>query len=242
MKLPAKLSSEARREAIIKAVRRVFANKGFDGTTTRELADAAGVSEALLYKHFPNKEALFAEMQQSCYSAQYHGRLESLMNLESSSATLILMVHYLISHVVYGSVTRDDDMSIYSRLMLRSFAENGEFAQSMLRRPTSNWIPKCEECLQAAAEAGDVVDGQELFHLRGWFAYQLATMIRTYLQPENPVVDFGVPHDKLIEQAVCFVLRGMGLKEEAIKQYYHPRMWDVLDEAVSPPQGQAAIA
>ena len=41
MKAPAKLSSTERRAAIIKAVRRVFAEKGFDGTTTRELADAA---------------------------------------------------------------------------------------------------------------------------------------------------------------------------------------------------------
>src|ERR1700678_1080740 len=100
-----KLSSEERRAAILRAVRRVFSQKGFDGTTTRELADAAGVSEALLFKHFPNKEALFTAMQQSCYGAQYHGKLEELMELEPSSSTLVLMVHYLISHVVHGSVS-----------------------------------------------------------------------------------------------------------------------------------------
>ena len=50
MKPPrAKLSGEERRAAIIKAVRRLFAEKGFHGTTTRELAEAAGVSEALLF-------------------------------------------------------------------------------------------------------------------------------------------------------------------------------------------------
>ncbi len=63
-----KLSSEERREVIIAAARRVFADKGFHGTTTRDLANAAGVSEALLYKHFPNKEALFETMQVSCYA------------------------------------------------------------------------------------------------------------------------------------------------------------------------------
>src|SRR5262245_37387710 len=44
MKTAAKLSSEERRAAIIKAVRCVFAEKGFHGTTTRELADASHVS------------------------------------------------------------------------------------------------------------------------------------------------------------------------------------------------------
>ena len=58
-----KLSGNERRAAIVKAVREVFAEKGFDGTTTRELAAAAGVSEALLFKHFPNKEALYSAMQ-----------------------------------------------------------------------------------------------------------------------------------------------------------------------------------
>ena len=70
MKTQVKLSAEERRAAIIQAVRRVFADKGFHGTTTRELADAAGVSEALLFKHFPNKEALYSAMQLSCCNPQ----------------------------------------------------------------------------------------------------------------------------------------------------------------------------
>ena len=41
MRPATRLNSEERRAAIIKAVRRVFAEKGFDGTTTRELAEAA---------------------------------------------------------------------------------------------------------------------------------------------------------------------------------------------------------
>src|ERR1700747_1890747 len=80
-RMPLKMSSEERRAAIIKAVRRVFAEKGFDGTTTRELAVAAGVSEALLFKHFPNKEALYSAMQISCCNEQAHGRFERLKGL-----------------------------------------------------------------------------------------------------------------------------------------------------------------
>src|SRR5580658_2585339 len=108
MRTPTKLSSEERRLAIIKAVRKVFADKGFDGTTTRDLAAAAGVSEALLFKHFPNKEAIFADMQLSCFTGQYHGKLEQVMELEPSSSTLVLMVHFLISYIVGGSVSHDD--------------------------------------------------------------------------------------------------------------------------------------
>src|SRR5262245_34567144 len=109
MKPTSKLSAEQRRAAIIKAVRRLFAEKGFDGTTTRELADAAGVSEALLFKHFPNKEALFAAMQLSCCTEQDIGTLERLQNLEHSASTLVLMVHFVVSRIIRGGKHPDSD-------------------------------------------------------------------------------------------------------------------------------------
>src|SRR5579885_3335952 len=96
-----KLTSEERRAAILRAVRRVFAEKGFHGTTTRELAVAAGVSEALLFKHFPNKEALFAAMQQSCCFAR-DPALERVKALEPSTSTLVAIVHFLFSRRIGG--------------------------------------------------------------------------------------------------------------------------------------------
>jgi AcrR family transcriptional regulator len=45
---------------LIAAAAALFAAKGFNGTTTKEIAKAAGVSEALVFKHFPTKRALYA--------------------------------------------------------------------------------------------------------------------------------------------------------------------------------------
>lgn len=223
MNATVKLSSEERRAAIIRAVRRVFAEKGFDGTTTRELADAAGVSEALLFKHFPNKEALFTAMQLSCCNEQDHGRYERLKALEPSASTLALMVHFLVTRIVGGCASREDEQAIQNRLMLRSLAEDGEFARLLLRRLASNWIPKIEECLLVAVAAGDAVDSPVRPNLRGWFAHHLAVMIMIHSLPSKPVVDYAASGEKLVEQVVWFALRGMGLKDEAIKRYYNPK-------------------
>ncbi|WP_301123929.1 TetR/AcrR family transcriptional regulator [Mycolicibacterium fortuitum] len=54
-----RLSADERREHIVEAARRVFEQTGFDGARTRDLAAAAGVNEALLYRHFGSKEELF---------------------------------------------------------------------------------------------------------------------------------------------------------------------------------------
>jgi AcrR family transcriptional regulator len=222
MKPTGRLSSEERRAAIIQAVRCAFAEKGFHGTTTRELADAAGVSEALLFKHFPTKEALFAAIQISC-SEQKHARIERLKALEPSASTLVLMVHYLTSHIVGGGACRDDEQAVQNRLMLRSLAEDGEFARLLFRRLAAGWVPKVEECLKAAVAAGEAVGGHVAPRLGAWFGHHLAAVLTSHLLPETPVVDYGAPRDKLVEQAVWFALRGMGLKEEAIQRYYNPK-------------------
>lgn len=47
-----------RREKIVRGAMSAFARSGFRGTRSRDLARAAGVSEALIFKHFPNKRAL----------------------------------------------------------------------------------------------------------------------------------------------------------------------------------------
>jgi AcrR family transcriptional regulator len=219
----AKLSSEERRAAIIKAVRKVFAEKGFEGTTTRELAEAAGVSEALLFKHFPNKEALFSAMQLACCSEDDMGQYELIAAMEPSASTLVLLVHFMVSRSVGISTGRHPDIAIHNRLMLRSLAVDGEFARLFLSRLATDWVPKIAECLRAASAAGDTVVKPTQPDPSGWFIYHLATTILFHLLPETPVVDYELPRDKLIEQVVRFALRGVGLTEEAIRRCYNPR-------------------
>ncbi|MGE0801972.1 MAG: TetR/AcrR family transcriptional regulator [Lautropia sp.] len=47
------------RDRIVEAALTVFANRGFDGATTREIAKEAGVSSALIHHHFKDKESLW---------------------------------------------------------------------------------------------------------------------------------------------------------------------------------------
>jgi AcrR family transcriptional regulator len=53
-------SSLQAREAILAAAEEVFAAKGYAGSTSRDLARAAGVSESVIYRHFGSKSGLFA--------------------------------------------------------------------------------------------------------------------------------------------------------------------------------------
>ncbi len=55
-----RIPAPARKASIIRSAGALFAEKGFNGTKTREIAMRAGVSEALIFKHFPSKEELYA--------------------------------------------------------------------------------------------------------------------------------------------------------------------------------------
>lgn len=50
------------RSRILQAAQRLFAHKGYNGTTTRDLAQAAGVAEGTLFRHFDNKKAILVEV------------------------------------------------------------------------------------------------------------------------------------------------------------------------------------
>jgi AcrR family transcriptional regulator len=54
-----RISGGERRESILALTSRAFAERGYDGVRTAELAKSAGVSEALIYQHFRTKAELY---------------------------------------------------------------------------------------------------------------------------------------------------------------------------------------
>ena len=54
------MAAEDRRQQIIDVAVRLFSQKGFRGTTTKEIALAAGVNEAIIFRHFTTKSELYA--------------------------------------------------------------------------------------------------------------------------------------------------------------------------------------
>lgn len=214
-----RLPSRERRQAIVTAVQGAFADKGFDGTTTRELARAAGVSEALLYKHFPSKESLYVAMLEACADGPMATEFTRVLTLPPSTSTLVVLVHFLTSHFVLGE---DPQKTTMHRLALRSLLEDAEFVRLGAKQFGASWIRKVEACITAAVKAGDLKATPVRRDLRAWFVHHLAFALMLHLHPKIPAVDYGISRSTLVVQAVWFLLRGMGLEEAAIRRHYHP--------------------
>ena len=222
-----RLSAEARKEAIVEAVRDVFAEKGFEGTTTRDLAKAAGVSEALLYKHFPSKESLYAAMLDGCAKGPTFAEASRILGLEASTSTLVVMVHFMISHYVLGR-PGDTHRAALNSLLVRSLLGDGEFVRLMHKKLASAWLKKFEGCLVAAAKAGETHDVPLRRDLCVWLVQHVAFSLMLHLQPKTPAVNYRISKEELVSQATWFGLLGIGLKEEAVRRYYSPKALQLL--------------
>lgn len=59
-------TADERRKTVLRTAIHAFAARGFYGTTTTEVAKLAGISQAYLYRLFPDKEALFVAVIEHC--------------------------------------------------------------------------------------------------------------------------------------------------------------------------------
>ena len=84
----------------MEAALNVFAQKGFSGARTKEIAKEARVSETLLFRHFKNKENLYAEALQHLFAHHPLGEeMEPVIRAGNDREVLYTMAHHIMEHV-----------------------------------------------------------------------------------------------------------------------------------------------
>jgi len=210
------MTSDLRRQLILSAAKRCFARHGFAGTTTKSVAAAASISEGLLFKHFPSKLALYAEiLAEECDADP---ALHRLLELQPSTRTLVVLIQEMVRHFQNARATPDQEEAQRLRLMLASHLDDGEFARLIYEKVEGLIGPMFVACLQRAVEAGDarasVSEPMNLF----WFAHHTVLMAALTRLPATPCLSYGGSRD--IEHQLCeFILRGIGVNEAAIASH-----------------------
>ena len=226
------MTSDLRRQLILGAAKRCFARHGFAGTTTKSVAAAASISEGLLFKHFPTKSALYAEiLAEECAADP---ALQSLLELEPSTETLVILIREMVRHFDEVHTLPDQEEAQRMRLMLASHLDDGEFARLIYEKVGGLIGPIFEASLRRATEAGDAMPiGREPMNLF-WFAHHSLMMVTLTRLPVVPCLSYGNQGADFERQLCEFILRGIGLNEAAITHY--------LDRDLARVSGQPAIA
>jgi AcrR family transcriptional regulator len=120
-----RMSADERRSHLIGVALHLFATKGFRGTTTREIAQAAGVSEGVIFRHFPTKEALYVAILDERRRGQGMDRPLDELGRQVRAGDDDAVVSHLVARLL-GSFERDPD---FQRLMLLTALERNDLAE-----------------------------------------------------------------------------------------------------------------
>jgi AcrR family transcriptional regulator len=134
----------AAKPLIDSAALRLFVEKGVDGTSVRDVAAAAGVSEGALYRHYDSKDALVWALFAESFVA-FARKLEALQDgAAGTRAKLAAMIR--------GVCAFHDDEPLLFRFLL--FVQHGQLEKVTADMP--NPIDMIRDVVRAGIEAGDI--------------------------------------------------------------------------------------
>jgi AcrR family transcriptional regulator len=123
--LAGRMAGEERRLQILRIAVSLFSQRGFRGTTTKEIAHAAGISEAMVFRHFATKEELYAAIldHKACTVG-----LEDPCELVSDAVRL-KDDRAVFETLAYTALVQHENDMEFMRLLLHSALEGHQLAQ-----------------------------------------------------------------------------------------------------------------
>jgi len=120
------MAGEERRLQILAVAVSLFSERGFRGTTTKEIAHSAGVSEAMVFRHFATKEELYAAIldHKACSSGDKFEPAEMARDAISRKDD-----RAVFEGLALGALEHHQDDPDFQRLLLHSALEKHELSQ-----------------------------------------------------------------------------------------------------------------
>jgi TetR/AcrR family transcriptional regulator len=142
-------SAADRREQILDAATQLFARQGFQGTTTKQISEQTGVTEALIFRHFASKDELYwAVIERKIKAAAPGKHIRERLSAGGSDLGVLAGVATQILE------RRAKDQTL-SRLLLYSALENHRLSHRFFR----TYVAECYEVL-ADYIRGRIAEGQ----------------------------------------------------------------------------------
>jgi len=121
----ARMAGEERRSQILAVAVSLFSERGFRGTTTKEIAQAAGVSEAMVFRHFATKKELYAAIldHKSCADDRFQPEQMAAEAIKRKDDWAVF------ESLAIGALTYHEKDPEFQRLLLYSALEKHELAE-----------------------------------------------------------------------------------------------------------------
>ena len=123
-----RMTGEERKKQIIEVAMKIFSEKGFQGTKTKDIAKAAGISEAMIFKHFKNKDDIYNSIIRAINSNMKEHSKE-MSHIQSQVSNFPTVLKELILH----AIDHNEKDPTLIRLMLYSSLEEHKLVLNFVK-------------------------------------------------------------------------------------------------------------
>ncbi len=143
-----RLAASDRRKQLIDIAMKLFSEQGFDGTSTREIAEAAGINEAIIFRHFKTKEDLYWAVLADRIERRGRNRRirEAIESGESVRRVLVSIAEILLDRTA-------DDTAV-TRLLFYSALRNRELSDRFFETYAHESFELLSDLIAREIEAG----------------------------------------------------------------------------------------
>ena len=206
-----RLPAAERRQQLLEAAAFVFAERGFEAAATLSIARRAGVSEALLFRHFSSKKDLFRAVLQDLLIKQ-DGEVSATLTSERTALGVVKMVQRYLEHSI--EARNNPEFSSGLKVMFASLAGDGDYARSLYRRAFRLREPVL--AVETLASEG-MIKGTKINPVNAaLFVQHVGAMVAINNLSKRKIAPYEGNKQKIILDALIFCLRGMGMEEEDI--------------------------
>lgn len=208
-----RFTAEDRRQQILEVATELFANQGFEGTTTREIANRAKVNEAIIFRHFPSKEELYwAVIEAKCNAGSARFRLRD--RLARGGALRDIFVEIAETMLL----RRQQDTSL-TRLLFFSALERHTLSERFFRTYIAEYYETLAEFIRERMESGELRKMDPVLAARGFLGMVIYHSLVQELFGAKKYQQYGVR--EVSETIVSIWLDGMQ-QNDSVENDVHP--------------------
>lgn len=155
-------SAADRKAQILEVATPLFARQGYQGTTTKQIAERAQINEALIFRHFPSKDHLYwAVIQRKIATAGPREQLRKKLRLTAEDVDLF-------TEIATDILERRANDQTLSRLLLFSALENHKLSSRFFRTYVADYYEVLAGFIRERIDRGDFRKVDPLLAARGF--------------------------------------------------------------------------
>jgi AcrR family transcriptional regulator len=203
------MAGDARKLQILRVAVSLFSQRGFRGTTTKEIAQAAGVSEAMVFRHFATKEELYAAIldHKACSEGPIDPEqmvADAIKNKDDQA---------VFEGLALGALEHHEGDPEFQRLLLHSALEQHELAQMFFENFVRRVYEFLGDYLQQRQRDGAIIKMNPAIIVRAFVGMVMHHSLNNNLwDPQRRLLN--ISNQEAAKQFTEILLRGITTKAD----------------------------